>query len=485
VGAYLNDHAGGVDAGAAYVFVGNGSSWSQAEKLVGSDATDSDWFGYSVAIDGETVLVGSPMYDLVPGTIFSGAVYVFVRTDTGWSEQTRLMASDAMAGDFFGASVSISGDTAVIGALAESNAGGPAAGSAYVFVRNGTTWSKEAKLVASDAAGSDQLGWSVSISGDTVLAGSVGWDQAGLSEVGAAYIFVRSGSAWSEQAILVASDAAEGDLFGGAVSLSGESAVIGVEQDSHAGGPFAGSAYVFVRSGSTWSEQAKLVASDAGRQDRFGRSASIFGETIVVGSLGDDSDQGHDVGAAYVFTRSRSVWSERAKLVASDAAAGDALGWSVSNSAESALVGAVFDDLPPGGNEGSAYVYCVEEASASSRNAGANPASYTASAPVLGAIFTGTVDLTTTGHAMALLFGFDSPFTFTFPGGQVLLCLDLGGSGELLGSSPVAGPSAVISLTLPSDPSLCGFTLSTQALHLGGIVPFALSNAQDLVVGAF
>jgi hypothetical protein len=122
-------------------------------------------------------------------------------------------------------------------------------------------------------------------------------------------------------------------------------------------------------------------------------------------------------------------------------------------------------------------------ASSSTRNAGTNPNSYTASSPVLGSTFTGTVDLTTTGHAFALLIGFDSPFLLTLGGGQTVLCLDLAGSGELLGLPLTAGPMASFSTTIPNDLSLCGIGVCTQAVHIGGVVPFRLSNAVDLILG--
>jgi hypothetical protein len=203
----------------------------------------------------------------------------------------------------------------------------------------------------------------------------------------------------------------------------------------------------------------------------------------VVGAFVGDYAGTIDAGSAYLFVRNGTSWTEEAKLVASEVALSDNFGRSVSISGDTAVCGAFQDDHAGGTDAGSAYVYCLTAASATSRNAGSNPASYTATAPVLGGTFTGTVDLSTTGHALSLLFAFDSSFTFTFPGGQVLLCSDVGGSGELLRQTPMAGPFAVFSVEVPLDASLCGLPVYTQAVHFGTVTPFALSNAQDLVVG--
>jgi hypothetical protein len=285
-----------------------------------------------------------------------------------------------------------------------------------------------------------------------------------------------------EQAKLVASDAAFQDILGVGVSISGDTAVVGAFNDTHADGTAAGSAYVFVRSGTTWTQQAKLVAGDAEGFAFFGLSVAIFGDRAVVGAHFDD-DGKIDNGSAYVFVRSGTLWTQQEKLLASDAADSDSLGQSVSISGDTVLAGAWLDDHAGGTDAGSAYVFCLTEASATFRNGGTNPASYTASSPVLGGTFTGTVDLSTTGHSLALLFGFDGPFAFTFPGGQVLLCLDLEGSGELLHQPAMAGPLADFGIPVPLDTSLCGVAVYTQAIQIGGVTPFALSNAQDLVVG--
>ena len=259
---------------------------AQEAKLTASDAAAGDLFGFSVAISGETAVVGALSDDTAAGTD-AGSAYVFVRSGISWSQQAKLTASDAAAGDDFGESVAISGNTIVVGADLDDDAGN-FSGSAYVFVRSGTSWSQQAKLTAGDAAAGDQFGFYVGISGETVVVGCLG-DDSGGTEAGAAYVFVRSGTSWSQQQKLTASDAAAGDLFGFSVTIGGDTVVVGAPLDDTGAGSDAGSAYVFVRSGTSWSQQAKLTASDAAAGDQFGRNAvGISSDTVVVGAPFDD-----------------------------------------------------------------------------------------------------------------------------------------------------------------------------------------------------
>ncbi len=358
VGAHRDDD-GGTDSGSAYVFVRSGGSWSQQAKLTASDPAGSDFFGISVAVSGDTAVVGA-LYD-DDGGFNSGSAYVFVRSGVIWNQQAKLTASsDAAIADEFGASVAVSGDTAIVGAHRNDDAGS-ASGSAYVFVRSGGIWNQQAKLTAIDAAAGDQFGYSVAVSGDTAVVGAYLDDHVGGIDSGSAYVFVRSGGIWSQQAKLTASDAAAGDLFGISVAVSGDTAVVGASWDDD-GFTDNGSAYVFVRSGVSWSQQAKLTASDAAAEDYFGGSVAVSGDTAVVGAWLDDSVAINN-GSAYVFVRSGVSWSEQAKLTASDAAASDYFGYSVAVSGDTAVVGAYFDD-DGGLDSGSAYVFkrCISSA---------------------------------------------------------------------------------------------------------------------------
>ncbi|MEL6390129.1 MAG: FG-GAP repeat protein [Bacteroidota bacterium] len=349
VGTPLDDD-GGANSGSAYVFVRSGSTWTQQAKLTASDAAAGDQFGRSVSISGNYAIIGSVSND--DGGSNPGSAYVFVRSGSIWTQQAKLTAFDAAIGDQFGFSVSISGDYAIVGAIGDDD-GGANSGSAYVFVRSGSTWTQQAKLTASDAAAGDQFGHSVSISGVYAIVGAWFGNDGG-SDSGSAYVFVRSGSTWTQQAKLSASDAASNDLFGWSVSIFGDYAVIGAPYDDDSGFD-SGSAYVFVRSGSTWTQQAKLAASDAAAGDNFGFSVSISGVYAIVGAC-SDNEGGSDSGSAYVFVRSGSTWTQQAKLTASDAALNDLYGVSVSISGDYAIVGAHLGD-DGGSDSGSAYIY--------------------------------------------------------------------------------------------------------------------------------
>jgi hypothetical protein len=345
VGAYFADVVGNSDQGAAYVFVRSGGTWTGQQNLTASDGAADDLFGWSVSVSGDTAVVGTIHGD---GSVASsGSAYVFVRSGSTWTEQAKLTASDGATDDWFGSSVSLNGDTVVVGAHYDDD-NGLQSGSAYVFVRSGSTWTEQAKLRASDGAVYDYFGHSVSVSGGTVVVGAHGDDDNGSS-----YVFERSGSAWTEEAKLTASDGAVWDDFGWSVSVSGDTAVVGTDTDTD------GSAYVFVRTGSspssTWSEQAKLSASDGAAWDNFGWSVSVSGDTAVVGAYWADGSVSAS-GGAYVFVRSGSLWTEQAKLTASDGAAGDDFGRSVSVSGETVVVGAPHDN-DNGSNSGSAYVF--------------------------------------------------------------------------------------------------------------------------------
>jgi uncharacterized repeat protein (TIGR01451 family) len=354
VGSPLDDRPGGADLGAAYVQF-RSTSWAEQQFLQPSDGAAGDRFGSAVSVDGDTAVVGSPLHDTAAGTD-AGSAYVFVRTGTTWSEQQELTASDGASFAEFGGSVSIEGDTLVVGARADDGSAGQDAGAAYVFVRSGTTWNEEQKLTAADAAAFDQLGWSVAVAGDTAVLGAPGVEAGGGSDDGAAYVFVRSGTVWTAQQKLTPPDPTTVEIFGEAVALSGDTALIGAPWQDPAA-PAPGSAYVFVRSGAVWSEQQKLAASDGLVGDDFGWSVSISGNIALVGAAAADTPAGADAGAAYAFERSGSTWTEQQKIMAWDAAAGDAFGSSVALHGNLAAVGSPLDDTTGGVDSGSAYAY--------------------------------------------------------------------------------------------------------------------------------
>ncbi len=272
-------------------------------------------------------------------------------------DEFKILASDGAAGDLFGESVSISGDVAIVGARLDDD-NGVNSGSAYVFRLVGGSWIEEAKLTASDGAASDLFGFSVSISGDVAIVGAFFDDDNG-TDSGSAYVFRHSGEGvWTQEAKLTASDGAAADRFGISVSISGDVAIVGARLDDD-NGSSSGSAYVFRLVGGSWIEEAKLTASDGAAFDRFGISVSISGDVAIVGARLDD-DNGSSSGSAYVFRLVGGSWIEEAKLTASDGAAFDRFGISVSISGDVAIVGAFFDD-DNGSSSGSAYIYSFNQ----------------------------------------------------------------------------------------------------------------------------
>gem|GEM_PF-664858 len=354
VGARYHDTAAGGNAGSAYVFVRSGMAWTQQAVLMVGDGSSAGQFGASVAASGETVVVGAPAADTG-----AGAAYVFLRSGTTWAQQARMTAADGGSGDGLGSSVSLSGDTAVVGAYFDDTPAGADAGSAYVFARSGTTWTQQARFVAADGKSNDRFGSSVSVSGDTAVVGAPSADSAAGVYTGAAYVMVRSGVAWTQQAKLAASDGASGDGFGHSVSVSGDTALVGADYADTAAGADAGAAYVLVRSGTTWTEQSKLGAAGGATNDLFGFSVSVSDGTAVVGVPGSHAEAGDFAGAASVFVRSGVTWSQQQQLFLAGAGAApqDRFGYAVSVSGDTAVVGVPNDSVAAAAYAGSAYVF--------------------------------------------------------------------------------------------------------------------------------
>jgi hypothetical protein len=343
-----NDNSAAGAAGAAYVFVRSGTNWTQQAYLKGCGTDGGAFFGFSVGISSNTVVIGA--YQADGG---AGGAYVFVRNGTNWSQQGCLRASNAQVGDEFGWSVAISGDTIVVGAKAEasdaigvngnqSNNNAPYSGAAYLFVRNGTTWSQQAYLKASNTGAYDEFAGSVAVSGNTVVVTAIG--------EGAAYVFVRNGTIWTQQAYLKGPVPTIG--ISEPLAISGDTIVINASGE-------AGAAHVFVRSGTNWDQQAYLKASNADWLDQFGKAVSISGDTIVIGAWGESSNatgvngdatdnSAPESGAAYVFVRDGTNWSQQAYLKASNTGGSseefrtqaDHFGWSVGISDDTVVVGA-------------------------------------------------------------------------------------------------------------------------------------------------
>ena len=406
-----NELAAG-SSGAAYVFVRSAGQWSQQAYLkpasVGPGGQAGDHFGWSVAISGDTVVVGAPDEDSntfgvnstpVEGATNSGAAYVFIRIGGVWSQQAYLKQGAAgmpRASDEFGYSVAISGDTLVVGSYDDPssttginsapNTLAPGAGGAYVFARFGGVWSQQAYLkpaAVGTTQANDHFGNSVAVSGDTVVVGAFQEDSSStginstpndaVGAAGAAYVFARFGGVWVQQAYLkpaAVGTSQAGDTFGNSVAVSEDTVVVGapgeassttgVNTTPNEGAGSSGAVYVFTRFGGVWSQQAYVKPTGVGTTqngDSFGSSVALSGDTLVVGAPGEDSstlgvnttpnELASLSGAAYVFTRSAGVWSQHSYL--KPAAVGttqlnDSFGWSVAVSGDTLVVGAPNED---------------------------------------------------------------------------------------------------------------------------------------------
>lgn len=331
------------NSGSATVYLRSGTDWTPQATLIAADHHTGDQLGYSVDLDGDTAVVGAP-FDNPDGVVDAGAAYVFVRSGGTWTQQAKLSPNGASAGDSFGWAVALRGNVAVVTAPDADR--GDRHGAAYVFLRSGTTWSQRAVVRPTDRPAGG-FGLSVAMDQDTVVVGQYG----PATFPGAAYVFVGSGSNWTQQARLTASDGRGQDFFGAAVDVSVDIVVVGAKFDT-AGKPYSGSAYVFARTGASWTEQAKLLASDAHPDDELGTSVAVQGDTAVVGAynypVAPFASAG---GAAYVFTSSGGAWAQRQRLLAPDENGNIHFGIAAALDGRTILVGAFWD------GSGSAYVY--------------------------------------------------------------------------------------------------------------------------------
>lgn len=344
VAGAMHDTTRGPEAGAAYVFQNEGGAWIERATVIGSDTGPYHRFGSSVASDGSVLLIGASRY-----RSNTGAAYVFRDGPAGWSEEQRLLASDGTFGRFFGAATSVSGDRAAVTSWL-GGGGNSGTGAAYMFRYNGSVWSEQQKLVPSDAQVGDLFGSDVSLDGSVVVVGAPG--EPGFSS-GAAYVFRTDGLTWAQEQKLEASDAELDDYFGRYVAVSGDTIVVGASGDDDLGSS-AGAAYVFRFDGTTWIEEQKLLANDGRRQDSFGTGVAIDGERIVVGAYLENGDEMFE-GAAYAFRQVDGVWSQEQRFVASDAVELSALGADVSVSGTTIVASSLDSEL--GFEAGATYVF--------------------------------------------------------------------------------------------------------------------------------
>ena len=304
-------HGQAYGQGAVYVFAQSGTDWIQKAEVVAADGAGDDFFGAAVALSGNTLAVGA--YGHNSGR---GAAYIWVQSGTSWTQQAELTASDGADGDYFGEAVDLNGDTAIVGAPRHNSM----QGSAYVFSRSGTSWTQQAELAASDGSADAEFGAPAVLSGATAF---IGGDFYGP---GAAYVFASTGTTWSQHAKLTASDGGAHEYFAGSLAVSGSTAIFGAFAHPVGTNAAQGAAYVFVNSGTTWSQQAELTASDGAESDSFGYDVALSGSTAVVSASSGHKGGTLAPGAAYVFVQSGQSWAQQAEVTASDGVVGDEFG---------------------------------------------------------------------------------------------------------------------------------------------------------------
>ncbi|MCF7794577.1 MAG: hypothetical protein K9N09_11230 [Candidatus Cloacimonetes bacterium] len=347
VGAPVDDDNGSI-SGSVYIFKRINDVWTEQVKLTPSDGEEGDIFGNSVAIDGDNIIVGANWSD--DNGFHSGSAYIFHRSGNTWTEVTKLTASNGGDWDEYGYSVSISGDYAVVGAY-KNEVNGIQTGSAYVYKKSGRNWFEQTRLNSFHSEEGELFGFSVSIDGPYIIVGAYDYDYTGFNP---SYIFHRIGDVWYEQAHLLPDDTGA-YCFGKSVAISGDYAIIGAYADN-INGTRSGSAYIFHRLGTTWFQQIKLTPLDGSLNDYFGLAVSISGNNAIIGAHNND-DNGSNSGSAYLFNRVGSVWSESMqKFTASDGEEGDLFGYSVCIDGENAIIGAEWDD-DNGVDSGSAYFF--------------------------------------------------------------------------------------------------------------------------------
>ncbi|MDQ4120241.1 MAG: FG-GAP-like repeat-containing protein [Acidobacteriota bacterium] len=332
----------------------------QRSKLSASDATTNNLFGASLAMSGDTIIVGAPN-TTIGENYAQGAAYVFVRHGTGWVEQAKLVASDGRRGDSFGVSVALSGSIAIIGAYGVDLMPGCQIlcdeGAAYVFSRNGTTWTQVQKVISIDPIPLERFGYNVEIENGTAFISEHLADIGEYSDRGWVNVYQQNGNAFSLQQRLT-TDTPELWGFGVGMDFQDDTFVA-----SAMGNNTGGVVYVFVRSGTGWIQQQRLQASDPEPANHFGKSVSVSGNLLVVGDYFDDIGGKANQGSAYIFTRSGNLWSQRQKLTAGGGRAGDKFGNAVGASGNTVVVGAIGERIGTNDFQGAAYVYLYNGAS--------------------------------------------------------------------------------------------------------------------------
>lgn len=341
--------------GSAYVFVHTGNTWTFQRKLTASDGDTEDGFGYSVAIDGDTVVVGAP-YDDVNGVVDQGSAYVFIRNEGSWTQQGKLNHPIGAIGDNFGFSVAIQNDFVVVGAPYYDYNANQNQGAAFVFDRSGSDWYYLSRLININGKANDMTGFSVGLDGNWFLVGAPNYDSESIINLGAVYVFYYDWGFYFDE-ILVDEVGESGNYFGSSLAIKNDRALVGA--------PLALAAQGYVCSFQLqeydWYQTVTLVALEGAAGDRFGTSVAINRSVAVVGAIGYRQGISDFEGAAYIYKPAEDGWSEKANISASDGEAYSLFGSSVAVSDGGFLIGVYGDDIGFIANQGSAYYYSSSE----------------------------------------------------------------------------------------------------------------------------
>ena len=331
-------------------------TWTQQAKIYANDASGDDNFGSSVAVDGNHLFIGAYLDDDNLSTN-SGSVYYFTFDGTNWTQQAKLHANDANGNDNFGSSIAVDGNHLFIGAFGDDDNLSTNSGSVYYFTFDGTNWTQQAKLHASDPEGEDVFGSSMAVDGNNLFISAYQDDDNSSTNSGSVYYFTFDGTSWTQQAKLHASDAYGNDIFGSSIAVNGNHLFIGAGLDDDSSSTNSGSVYYFTFNGTNWIEQTKLHASDANGNDIFGSSVAVDGNHLFIGAYGDDDSLSTNSGSVYYFTFDGTNWTEQAKLHASDANGSDLFGSSLAVDGKNLFIGAYQDDDNLSTNSGSVYYF--------------------------------------------------------------------------------------------------------------------------------
>jgi hypothetical protein len=350
-------NVGGVSAGAVYIFEHVGDRWLKRHTLAPPDAARGDGFGRSVAIDGDTIIVGASN-KMVGGNAFQGTAYVFVRGRAGWSLQQELAAEDGVPYDYFGYSAAISGDTVIVGAHNDTVANDASVGAVYVFTRDRATWSLQQKLMGAESPNQYNFARSIALDGDTAVVGASEEVNEAKDRQGAAYVFVRAHNSWSLQQRLEGKGEPVFAEFGISVAVSGDTIIVGDDTyDTWS----RGAAYVYVRKDERWVLEKRLFPHDRAKWDGFGSAVSVSEDIALIGASSKTVNENGEQGAAYFFVRSEGTWSQRLELTASDGAMTDLFGSAVSVNGRTAVVGAGLASRGNNEYQGAAFVFATPQ----------------------------------------------------------------------------------------------------------------------------